>query len=254
MNPYRKRFYEKQYEWHGYQGEDDIRSRHALRSKYYAWYTRGWLPESRVTPVLDIGCGSGQFLYYLRECGYTDAIGLDLDPAQVAAARALGLGAECGDVKEFLKNDGKQYGLVAMLDIIEHFTREELLPLLDLVAERLAPGGKLIASVPNAESPDANRAIYADITHEIAFTTVSVRELLFCHGLRATAFRDPWPAPVSRLNRAYRALTSVTRAAESVRLRMLGFEAPICWSSVIWVLAEKPVDAAAEHGPVTVHA
>jgi len=245
VNPYRKAFYQRQYEWHGYQGTEDVRKRHALRSKYYAWYTRGWLPESRETPVLDIECGSGQFLYFLRELGYKHTTGLDLDVAQVDVARSLGLNAFCTDVKDFLENDGRQYGLVTMLDILEHFTREELFPLLDAVGERLAPGGRLIVSVPNAESPDANRAIYADITHEIAFTPTSLGELFFCHGLRVTALRDPWPAPVSTINRAYRTLSLVTRGAEAVRLRMLGFEAPRYWSPVVWAVVEKPATPAA---------
>jgi len=63
-----------------------------------------------------------------------------------------------------------------MLNILEHFTREELYPLLESVTARLAPGGRLIASVPNADSPHASRAIYADITHEIAFTPTSLLE------------------------------------------------------------------------------
>lgn len=243
LNPYRKAFYERQYQWHGYRGADDVQKRHSLRSKYYAWYTRGWLPESCATPILDIGCGSGQFLYFLRDRGYTDAMGLVLDAAQVEVARSLGLCATCTDATEFLQGSDRQYGMIVMLDILEHFTREELFPFMQAIEARLAPGGRFIASVPNAESPDGNRAIYADITHELAFTPTSLSELLFCHGLHATAFRDPWPAPVSPLNRVYRALTFVARGAESVRLRSLGFEAPRCWSSVLWVLAEKPADA-----------
>src|SRR5262249_28434125 len=76
------------------------------------------------------------------------------------------------------------YGLIAMVDILEQFTREELDPLLESVAERLAPGGRLIASVPNADSAHAARAIDADITHEIAFTPTSSSELSYCHGLK----------------------------------------------------------------------
>src|SRR5262245_25829214 len=56
------------------------------------------------------------------------------------------------------------YGLISMADILEHFTREEFDPLLESVAERLVPGGRLIASVPNADSPDAARAIDANIS------------------------------------------------------------------------------------------
>jgi 2-polyprenyl-3-methyl-5-hydroxy-6-metoxy-1,4-benzoquinol methylase len=239
MNPYRDAFYNRQAEWHGYTSIEFAKAKHEGRIRYYDWYTRGWLPSDGTTSILDIGCGSGQFLYFLRSKGYGNAVGIDLDRAQVEVARSLGLDAFHAPVDEFLSRDEKSYGLIAMLDILEHFTREELYPLLEMVTARLAPGGRLIASVPNADSPQADRAIYADITHEIAFTPTSLSELLFCHGMRVVDFRDPWPAPVSPARRAYRMISTVMRGLESVRLRLLGFESPKYWSSVIWVVAEK---------------
>ena len=79
MNPYRAAFYQRQAEWHRYEGPDQVRERHELRSRYYEWYTRDWLPEDRDGKILDIGCGSGQFLYFLRKKGYTQAKGVDVD-------------------------------------------------------------------------------------------------------------------------------------------------------------------------------
>jgi SAM-dependent methyltransferase len=158
------------------------------------------------------------------------------------------LDTACADALEYLEAARVDYGLIAMLDILEHFTREELYPLLEAVAGRLAPGGRLIASVPNAESPHAARAIYADITHEIAFTPTSLSELFYCHGLKVLAFRDPWPAPVSPIRKGYRALSLMMRRLEAMRLRLLGFDAPEYWSSVIWVLAEKPARFAPANG------
>jgi 2-polyprenyl-3-methyl-5-hydroxy-6-metoxy-1,4-benzoquinol methylase len=240
-NPYREAFYNRQAEWHGYHDAEFAERMHNKRIKYYQWYTKGWLPGPRTTPVLDIGCGSGQFLYFLRALGYDDATGIDLDRAQVEIGRTLGLDARFANAIDFLNEDEKQYGLISMLDILEHFTRPELFPLLEAVTARLSPGGRIIASVPNGDSPHAARAIYADITHEIAFTPTSLSELFFCHGLRVAAFRDPWPAPVSPLHRVYRTISGFMRRLEALRLRSLGFEAPTYWSSVIWVLAEKPM-------------
>jgi SAM-dependent methyltransferase len=239
-NPYRDAFYRRQSEWHGYSDREHVRRKHEIRVPYYRWYTRDWLPEARETAVLDIGCGSGQFLYFLRRAGFEGAIGLDVDPAQVEFGRGLGLDCRCMPALDYLLEDGPEFGLIAMLDILEHFTREELFPLLEAVAARLAPGGRLIASVPNAESPHGLKAIYADITHEIAFTPISLSEMLFCHGLKVTALRDPWPAPVSPALRAYRLAVGMARRIEAGRLRLLGFEPPQCWSSVFWALAEKP--------------
>jgi 2-polyprenyl-3-methyl-5-hydroxy-6-metoxy-1,4-benzoquinol methylase len=243
MNPYREAFYQRQAEWHGYDKPGFAKEAHDRRVAYYDWYTRGWLPQNRSTPILDIGCGSGQFLYFLRERGYNQAVGIDLDRTQVQVGQDLGLDCRRSTVADFLDaEDPKQtYGLIAMLDILEHFTREELFPILEAVTSRLTPGGRLIVSVPNADSPHASRAVYADITHEIAFTPTSLSELFFCHGLKVTALRDPWPAPVSIMGRGYRAFSTMTRKLEAARLRLLGFDAPKYWSSVVWAMAEKPM-------------
>ncbi|GAC1469367.1 MAG: hypothetical protein NVSMB9_13120 [Isosphaeraceae bacterium] len=243
MNPYREAFYQRQAEWHGYAGTEDVRVRHEERATYFRWYTRGWLDLPRSTPVLDIGCGSGQLLYFLRAQGFNDLVGIDLDRTQVKIGQDLGLDCRCVPVIDFLKEDSREYGVVAMLDILEHFTREELFPILELVSARMAPGGKLLVSVPNADSPHGLRSTYADITHEISFTPTSLSELLFCHGLKIREFRDPWPAPVSPARTFYRAVSQVARGLEACRLKLLGFEAPRYWSSVIWALAEKPAAA-----------
>lgn len=239
MNPYRDAFYQRQADWHGYRGAEHVRSKHETRRPYYRWYTKGWLPEDKGTPILDIGCGSGQFLYFLRGEGFTDAYGIDVDARQVEIGRELGLDCRRQPVSEHLGEDGPLYGLVAMLDILEHFTREELFPMLEAVSSRLRPGGRLIVSVPNAEGPDGLRAVYSDITHEIAFSLTSLSEMLFCHGLKLTSFRDPWPAPVSPARKAFRLVSEVARKAEGARMKLLGFDPPKCWSSVVWAVAEK---------------
>lgn len=240
MNPYREAFYQRQAEWHGYAGAEDVRQRHEQRALYYRWFTKGWLDVPPSTPVLDIACGSGQLLYFLRQQGFTDLVGVDLDRTQVEIGRELGLDCRCATIQDFLAEGSKPFGVVAMLDILEHFTREELFPVMEAVAARMAPGGRLIVSVPNADSPHGLRSTYADITHEISFTPTSLSELMFCHGLRVVAFRDPWPAPVSPARAAYRALCLGTRKLEALRQKLLGFEAPQYWSSVIWAMAEKP--------------
>lgn len=136
MNPYRDAFYQRQAEWHGYTNPEFAKAKHEQRIPYYAWYTRGWLPENRATAILDVGCGSGQLLYFLRSQGYEHTVGLDLDGAQVEVARGLGLNAVRSTVTDFLADDRKDYGLIAMLDILEHFTREELYPITDSGASR----------------------------------------------------------------------------------------------------------------------
>ena len=74
-------------------------------------------------------------LYYAREMGYVNLRGVDGSPEQVEAAKRLGVpGVEQGEVLETLAGlaDGSQDCIVAF-DVIEHFTRDELIGLVDEV-------------------------------------------------------------------------------------------------------------------------
>jgi 2-polyprenyl-3-methyl-5-hydroxy-6-metoxy-1,4-benzoquinol methylase len=239
MNPYRHSFYQKQAEWHRYEGHAHVRELHERRSPYYEWYTRDWLPDDQNGPILDIGCGSGQFLYYMKNKGYRQLKGIDLDRKQIEIACALGLDVEETSLGDYMQRSPEGYEMIVMLDIIEHFTREELFPLMEAIVRALRPGGRLIASVPNAESPDGLRCLYTDITHEMAYTPMSFEEMLFCHGLRLASLRDPWPAPLGIKRKVYRWIVQGARTVESLRLRCLGFPPPRIWSNVMWVLAIK---------------
>jgi cyclopropane fatty-acyl-phospholipid synthase-like methyltransferase len=40
----------------------------------------------RSARILDLGCGHGVFIYFHREAGYTNVVGVDKSPEQVAEA------------------------------------------------------------------------------------------------------------------------------------------------------------------------
>jgi len=239
-NPYRDVFYQHQAAWHKYQSAEDVAARHELRRRYYAWYSRNWLPDYKTGEILDIGCGSGQFMYFLRKEGYERLTGLDLDKQQVEIARQLGFEVHEQTALDYLVRSENGYDMIVMLDIIEHFTREELFPLLREVYRKLRTGGRLILSVPNAESPTGPGCVYGDITHETSFTAVSLAEMLFCHGFEVKEMRDPWPAPVDFPRSMYRGLVLVMRKLAGIKYRLLGLEPPRYWSNVVWALAIKP--------------
>src|SRR4051812_43231134 len=48
--------------------------------KYY--YGRH-LPKDKNAMILDIGCGDGNFVYWMQQAGYTNAHGIDLSAEQV---------------------------------------------------------------------------------------------------------------------------------------------------------------------------
>jgi 2-polyprenyl-3-methyl-5-hydroxy-6-metoxy-1,4-benzoquinol methylase len=238
VNPYRKIFYSRQAERHGLASVESARAAHEARCSYYRWYTRGWLPNQLDATILDLGCGAGQFPYFLRASGYTDVTGVDVDGQQVGIARELGLTCVCASALDFLTGRQRSYDLVVAFDLLEHFRLEELRQLLALIVGSLKPEGRLIGSVVNAESPVGYATLGTDITHEIAFTPVSLGDVLECHGMRLAGIRDPHPAPVDLARKSYRALALVCRRVEALRLRALGLGPPVVWSSMFVFNAE----------------
>ena len=116
-------------------------------------------------PVLDLGCGRGEFLALLRDAGI-EARGVDLDPDMVAYARGEGLEVEQADAVGYLEGleDGSLGGVFAA-QLVEHVPAPTLVRLLELAAAKLRPGGLLVAETINPLSPLALRNYYADLTH-----------------------------------------------------------------------------------------
>lgn len=122
--------------------------------------------EGATAPVLDIGCGRGEFLSLLHERGIP-AKGVDLDPANVAHCREQGLTVESGDALEYLAslNDGSLGG-VFCAQMIEHLTPGELLRLVRLCRRKLAPGGVMLLETLNPKCLMIyTESFYLDPTH-----------------------------------------------------------------------------------------
>lgn len=154
-------------------------------------------PADRNARILDVGCGSGTLLYFLREAGYENVAGVDVSLEQIQHARQLGFASvRQADVFTFLATAANDsYEAVVALDIIEHLTKLELLQLADEVYRTLAPGGVWIIHAPNAEGFLGSRVRYADLTHEQAFTPASVEQLVRAAGFRSSeCFED---APIA---------------------------------------------------------
>ena len=135
------------------------------------------LPPARDARLLDLGCGYGEFLYYLQRQGYAQTRGIDLDPAQVEVARRLGVrNVQRAEARAFLAANG-DFDCIAALDVLEHFPQDDVLPLLKLVRRALRPGGRLLCQVPNLAAFHTP-LFFMDFTHRTPFTAPSLKQAL----------------------------------------------------------------------------
>lgn len=102
---------------------------------------RHLLPSNLESAVLDVGCGPGAFLAWLRGQGFVNSVGVDITPSAIEACRVAGLGnAHLIDrLGDFLHERPSSFHVVVMNDVIEHFTRGELPDILRLCKEALLP-------------------------------------------------------------------------------------------------------------------
>lgn len=135
-------------------------------------------------------------MHYLQELGYGNAEGVDISDEQIVAAGKLGVSNVVNsDVAEFIADKKGIYEIVFARDVLEHFTKQEVLDVLDLVYSSLSPSGRLVLQVPNGGSPFFGRIRYGDFTHEQAFTSTSLNQILLSAGFRSIECYPVRPVP-----------------------------------------------------------
>ncbi len=141
---------------------EDIKNRQAVYLPLLEECGAGTLAR----PVVDVGCGRGEWLELLRDRDLV-ARGVDLNEAMVELCRGLGLDAAAGDAVERLRAaPAGSLGAVTGFHIIEHLPFKAFVRLLDEALRALASGGVVVFETPN---PDnllvGSKNFYLDPTH-----------------------------------------------------------------------------------------
>lgn len=120
-------------------------------------------PES---PILDVGCGRGEWLELLQESGY-NASGIDISKVMLEQCQARGLEVREGDVISYLQSlPDASLGAVTGFHIIEHIPIASLIKLFDEVIRVLKSSGIIIFETPNPRNVLVGSGdFYRDPTH-----------------------------------------------------------------------------------------
>ena len=109
-----------------------------------------FLPSAQNAQILDVGCGAGHFLYYLKKKGYTDFLGIDISRQQVDFCREnISQRVERADAFEYLKDKKKAFDAVVANDLLEHILKEEIITFLKQVNAALKDNGVFLIRTPS---------------------------------------------------------------------------------------------------------
>lgn len=136
------------------------------------------VPLAKESKILDIGCGYGEWIMLLRENAYLHTTGIDISPEQIEAAHSLGLkDVFVADVFDFLAQNPNKFDCITGIDIIEHFSKDELVRLLELIKGSLVENGAAIFRTPNMDGILASVYAYGDFTHASLLNYSSAMQL-----------------------------------------------------------------------------
>jgi 2-polyprenyl-3-methyl-5-hydroxy-6-metoxy-1,4-benzoquinol methylase len=152
------------------------------------------VPADREQLIADLGCGHGVLVHCLRAAGYRNVSGVDVSGEQVAIAKGLGIeGVEQGDLQSFLRRHRGTLGVVLLMDVLEHLTKQEIFDMLAAVHAALRPGGRVIIHAPNGAGMHGMRILYGDFTHETCLTPQSAGQILRANGFSDVAVYEDVP-------------------------------------------------------------
>jgi O-antigen chain-terminating methyltransferase len=145
---------------------------------------RGYAEQLRgFAPVLDVGCGRGEFLELLNELGI-ESEGVDTDAEMVAEVRKKGLRATHSDGLDFLRGHEGRFGAVFSSHVIEHMMAQQVQGLVITAAAALRPGGMLMVVAPSPRNLKMHLGeFWMDLSHVRFYSPEVVRYLMQLAGL-----------------------------------------------------------------------
>lgn len=143
--------------------------------------------------ILELGCGRGLFLEFLNNSGYKNVFGIDVSKEQIDIAKTKKFNVKETDVMEYLKSNKEKFDLIFAIDLIEHFHKDELIPLFEGIYNKLRNGGAFVFHTPNGLGINATYTIYGDLTHLTIFTPNSAIQILTLVGFNEIKFFETEP-------------------------------------------------------------
>jgi len=171
--------------------------RHRGSQEEIKWKQRNYLPYFKDKgPVLDVGCGRGEFLELLREA-QIPASGVDTNPEMVDQCRTKGLEVFPGEGLDYLGSlTDQSLGGIFLSQVIEHLDHESLREMVRVSLAKLTPGGTLLAETINPQCLSTfSGAFYLDLSHHNPIHPEAARFLWESLGFRKVEilYMAPYP-------------------------------------------------------------
>jgi SAM-dependent methyltransferase len=175
--------------WHAATREE------ALRKGEYLWSLyRGFLRDA---PIVDLGCGEGALLLWLKEHGHGRVLGVESNAELCGLAESFGVPVARSDLLEYLRAGGREPAVFFYLDVIEHVPFE----VNEEVFRRLPVGSRVIVQTPNTNSVLGHQFYLQVPSHVAPYSPHVLRGMLARQGYSLVAEGSIGGRPATWKNR-----------------------------------------------------
>jgi len=162
-----------------WQAPQDVEKGFGSFTAYYKANYLSHMPADRGARILVVSCGPGYLVNMLRQCGYSNVLGIDSDPAKVEVARRHQLPCETARAFDFLENKRAEYDVIIPEQELNHLTLDETVEFLALCRQALRPGGKVVVYAMNGANPFVgSENLSHNIDHFYNVTEYSLEQIL----------------------------------------------------------------------------
>ena len=170
------------------------------RLRFYLAYLAPAGIGSAAMPVLDLGCGRGEWLELLAEEGLR-ARGVEFNSLLVKQCRTRGFDVVEEDLLlHLLKLPAESLGAITAFHVAEHLPFETLADVVDEALRVLKPGGALIMETPNPQNVlVGGYYFYFDPTHQRPLPDLTLRFLFELKGLKRVELFGLHPLEAEKL-------------------------------------------------------
>jgi 2-polyprenyl-3-methyl-5-hydroxy-6-metoxy-1,4-benzoquinol methylase len=153
------------------------------RAMIYLPYIRAAKAGTTNSPIVDLGCGRGEWLEVLRDEGLVGR-GVDTNRVFLHACQEMSLDVTGSDALQYLRDlKPSSVGAITSFHLIEHLPMKVLIAMIDESLRVLKPGGIVVLETPNPENLQVGACnFYTDPTHRNPMPPVLTESLLELRG------------------------------------------------------------------------
>jgi 2-polyprenyl-3-methyl-5-hydroxy-6-metoxy-1,4-benzoquinol methylase len=176
---------------------ENISSRKSMFNAFQRTLSQ-FLPVEKSAKILDVACGEGALLSFLKLKKYDNIFGFDISSENIDICHSLGLNFvqkfDALKINDFESQES--FDVIFALDILEHIPKEKAVIFLEQIKNRLKPGGYVIIQTPNMGCVTACLLRYNDLSHEFGLTEKSCISLFTIAGfdINNISIKPAWNA------------------------------------------------------------